>query len=268
MKINIKTVFFIIVILVLGAGFVQAKLETKSQEKQHEQQLKDLVSLYADTLLTVRTEYGDVTEKYLTSVQDLDGALNDNDRLRDRVKAAEKRLDVKVREVEELYLRIATLELEGEGEVTVDSTGGGFVEIVEDTAGVRIEGKVFWPSGMHKLTVTRDPINFIITLQATKTGALVKKSIEFPDQPWITVDSWEAVVLDPEADKKKNFFSKLIPNFKDMRFLVGVSAGSSTAGASAMLGGDLGISLSDTHLFINLSQQGSTIHLARSFALW
>jgi hypothetical protein len=262
MRIGLKTAFMLFAILALGGALVHARLVNSEQDKQHQKEMEELVSVYADSLLEIKTDHGVVTEKYLTSVDDLGSAIKDNDRLRERVHEAEERLDVKVRQVEEMTIKILELELEGQGTVVLDTTGTdeGFVEIVEDTAGVYIKGLVYWPSGRHTLLVKRAPINFIITMQATDSGALVKKSVEFPDQPWISVDKWDAVVLSAEP-KKKSFLAGLLPDFRDFKLLAGVSFGTS-------VGGDLGVSLGDTHAFINLNTDESAIHLARSFSLW
>ncbi len=246
------------------ATLVYSSQRVGALTKAHEDELAEIVKIFGDSINVVHTENGVISERFVTAVSNLDDALGDNDRLRERIQGAENRLALKVRQVDELTASMLTLELERQNAVVLDSTGNsGFVELVEDTAGVHIRGKVYWPSGKSSLIVSRDPLNFIITLQTTESGLVAKKTIEFPDQPWITVEDWQAVIVDENAIKKEGFFKSLFSGFGSLGVLAGVNGGSGS------VGGDIGLTAGDWQAMIDMRTDGNTsFHIIKRFSLW
>ena len=258
---SIKTWLIVGLLIAVAAAVAYGNYRVTTIEKEHDQELTDLVSMFGDSVKHVQTEFGQVSERYLVAVNDLDDALKDNTRLHGRLRSAENRLNLKVEQIEELVVVIETLELEGQGLVVTDSIGtGGFVEVVEDTAGIHIKGRVYWPSGKTSFVVKRDPINFIITLQTNKSGKIAKKTIEFPDQPWMSVDTWEVALLAPDKERK-GFLSGLLPSFGHLDLLAGVSAGSG-------IGGDVGATMGNWSVLASFTTEGNNYHILRTIRIW
>lgn len=258
----VKNVIIGLMTVVLIVGSI---VNTLAHNKQVRQNRKGLELLLAanDSVQILSTELGDVQLKYSLAVDNLSDSKNLTDEMKDRINALENALDIKVEAIEHLKAEMADLRITTVGEVTETEPGVGFIEISQDTMGIAIHGKVFWPSGETDLLVERDPLEFFITMQQTPDG-LIAKTIDFPNQPWITVKTWDIVVLNEDIPKEKSWFSFMtdpLGALKSPRFLAGVSFGSA-------IGGDIGVSLNDLNLSVTISDRGTMYHITKSFSLW
>lgn len=232
----------------------------KARAEAHENAL--LVASTQDSLKTINSEFGAIQFKYAIAVDDLKETVENNKELSRRVKKLEKELGIKVSEIDHLVASVDSLETTLAGQVTHTGDGAGFVTIVEDTLGIHLYGKVEWPSGQTELSIKRDPLEFYITVQENETG-LVAKSINFPNQPWITVKDWD-ITLERTIKKPSlfGFIENPLHALLHPEPIAGLSFG--THG----LGVDVGVQLIDLNLVIGADKDGLTYHVQKSFKLW
>lgn len=258
-KYQILTAVLVGIILIMSIAYAEQRNRLIDQ---YEADIATLIEEHEGVIQQYQTDYGQVSEMFAKTLQDVRDKDVENQQLKDHIKNVERKYSSKVREAERLRAAIDSLLIDSEGEVTFTDENAGFVSLSEDTLGVQIHGKVFFPSGKTNLLVTRDPIEFFITLQESESGAFVKKSIVFPDQPWISVQDWDVYVernKEPEKEPLFSLFTNPFEAIKDARLIVGGRAG------PGPLIGEAGVRLKD--LIITYDTEGY-VGVAKEFRLW
>lgn len=164
-----------------------------------------------------------IQSRYLSITEDLDRAIADNDSLTQIVADLRGRVQGLIREVERSVVTIDSLH--AEGTASIDSTTG-HLSIRVAKQGVNLWNDVNCFSGEYSVLITHDPIEIVTVLAETDEG-LLKKSITFPGQPWMSVSSWDIIVEEPLDPDQGSIWSRLFGNLGKIGVVGGGSIGKS-----------------------------------------
>jgi hypothetical protein len=226
-----KNIVWILMGIIVVQGIVNT-VQRRNAENKRQDQIAELIDRLGvvESGVSVIVEGEQRFERYVLTTDDkLKNVLEGQEDLLAIVEKIQEDKDVMVERIERVRATQDSLLVSTQGLVTQTSDTTSLVAIAVDTLGVSVDGIVECPSGLTELSIHRDPLEFIVTLERTDTG-LQKKAIEFPGQPWISVRSWDVAISDA-ASKDKSFFGKL---FAGTGVILGV--GAEEGGAGPLLG--------------------------------
>lgn len=176
------------VVVFIGTSFIKSRQIDNIKDKLREER-----EAYEKVIVQKDEQLGE----YFTLVGTLQDNLSKEQTLtnaqKEMIKILEKSLKGKMQEISFLKLKIKDLTGSGIADSIV-VVGDTITYTVEDIKqGAKLRFTLDHPSGRYNYNIVYDPLSMEIYMVREKGTGIKVGSIRFPEQPWITVGSWNLV---------------------------------------------------------------------------